>query len=213
MRKFLLASVATLGATGGLMGAALAQAPVAVVAAPKGAPSQGQIAYPLANPTSYVNNNNNYQAAALPGALANPTPGTIVIHINGKVQTEIQASWTSVDTRAVAGGPPGSGGVKLSPVAMNEFARLYFGADGMATNGLRYGAAIEVRHRPATVQYFSQSRLCERVGRSLSSRRNLLGQISLEWRTHTPVFAFASQGGRRSFPPSPPKRTCSKSAW
>src|SRR6476469_4588495 len=129
MRKFLLASVATLGATGGLMGAALAQAPVvAQVGAPavKGAPSQGQIAYPLANPTSYVNNNNNYQAAALPGALANPTPGTIVIHINGKVQTEIQASWTSVDVRPVAGGPPGAGNVKLSPIAMNEFARLYF---------------------------------------------------------------------------------------
>jgi len=147
MRKFLLASVATLG-TGGLVGAALAQAP-------GGAPNQGQVAYPLVGPTSYVNNNNNYQAAALPGALANPTPGTIVVHINGKVQTEIQASWTSVDTRLAAApaagssaailGANGSGVVKLQPVALNEFARLYFGADAMATNGLRYGAAIELR--------------------------------------------------------------------
>ena len=87
MRKFLLASVATLG-TGGL---AFAQAPA-------GAPTQGQVAYPLANPTAYVNNNNNYAAPALPGALANPTPGTIVIHINGKVQTEVQAAWNSVCT-------------------------------------------------------------------------------------------------------------------
>ena len=42
MRKFLLASVATLG-TGGLMGAAFAQVPA-------GTPTQGQTAYPLANP-------------------------------------------------------------------------------------------------------------------------------------------------------------------
>src|SRR6187551_1184252 len=123
MRKFLLASVATLGATGGLMGAALAQAPVAVVVAPKGAPSQGQIAYPLANPTSYVNNNNNYQAAALPGALANPTPGTIVIHINGKVQTEVGANWTNVDfNRGVALGGTAAGPAKVQPVTVNTFA-------------------------------------------------------------------------------------------
>ena len=58
MRKLLLASVATLG----LMGGAFAQ--------PVGAPTQGQQAWPMANPTAYVNNNNNYQARALPGPLA-----------------------------------------------------------------------------------------------------------------------------------------------
>jgi hypothetical protein len=94
MRKFLLASVATLG-TGALMGAAFAQAP----AGPVGAPNQGQQAYPLANPTAYVNNNNNYQAPALPGPLANPTPGTVVVHINAKVQTTFQSDWTTGDTR------------------------------------------------------------------------------------------------------------------
>lgn len=97
MRKFLLASVATLGA-GGLTGAAFAQAP----AAPVGAPTQGQVAFPAANPVSYVNNNNNYQAPALPGALANPTPGTIVVHFNGKVVTEFQGTWTSADNRLIA---------------------------------------------------------------------------------------------------------------
>jgi hypothetical protein len=92
MRKFLLASVVTLG-TGGLMGAAFAQAPTAVV----GAPLHGQAAFPMANPTAFVNNNNNYQAPALPGPIANPTPGTIVIHMNGKAQTTFQSSWTSSD--------------------------------------------------------------------------------------------------------------------
>jgi hypothetical protein len=173
MRKLLLASVATLG-TGGLIGSALAQAPVV------GAPTQGQQAFPPApSPPSFANNNNNYQAPALPGALANPTPGTIVIHVNGKVEVDFQTSWTSLDnhlvtatarptignaTTAPAGSPGGPaiaagaatplatvvgnngiGSVKLEPQAIDSFARIYLGADGMATNGLRYGAAIEIR--------------------------------------------------------------------
>ncbi len=178
MRNFLLASVATL-ATGGLTGAALAQAPAAP-AAPVGAPNQGQQAYPAAPaPVSYVNENNNYQAPMLPGPLANPTPGTIVVHINAKVQVDVSAAWSSADTvahTAPAGSPGaapitsigsgplapatatsasaalgailgnnGTGTTKLDPQDIESFARLYFGADGMATNGLRYGAAIEVR--------------------------------------------------------------------
>ena len=189
MRKFLLASVATLG-TGGLMGgAAFAQAPA-------GTPTQGQVAYPMASPLASANSNNNYQAPALPGALANPTPGTIVVHVNGKVQTTFQSEWTNGDTHQIIGtspvpssiagnttvapagspgGPPltitvpaggfaagttitvpttplatslgtnGIGVVKLNPYALDSFMRLYFGADAMATNGLRYGAAIELR--------------------------------------------------------------------
>src|ERR1700750_1041304 len=105
------------------MGTAFAQAPVAVEL-PKGGPSQGQVAYPLVNPTAYVNTNNNYQAAMLPGALANPMPGTIVIHINGKIQTEVAGQWTSADSRF--NGTPGStaantGEVKVQPVSLNEY--------------------------------------------------------------------------------------------
>ena len=77
------------------MGTAFAQAPPVVV----GAPLQGQAAFPMANPTASVNNNNNYQAPALPGPIANPTPDTIVIHTNGKVQTTFQSSWTSGNSR------------------------------------------------------------------------------------------------------------------
>jgi hypothetical protein len=175
MRKFLLASVATLG-TGGLTGVALAQP----AGGPVGAPTQGQQAYPAAPaPVAYVNTNNNYQAPMLPGPLANPTPGTIVVHFNGKVQVDAAGIWTSADSRFVtapAGSPGaaaitsigsgplapatatsastaqsailgvnGTGSVKLQPQNLASFARLYAGADGMATNGLRYGAAIELR--------------------------------------------------------------------
>jgi hypothetical protein len=178
MRKFLLASVATLG-TGGLIGTALAQTPVV------GVPTQGQTAFPpAASPAAGANNNNNYQAPALPGQLANPTPGTMVVHVNGKVEVDFQSSWTNLDnhlvtavarpaignaTTAPAGSPGGPtlgvstagvvtptplatvlgnngvGSVKLEPITVDSFARIYLGADAMATNGLRYGAAIEVR--------------------------------------------------------------------
>jgi hypothetical protein len=194
MRKFLLASVATLGTTGGLMGAALAQTPPGApvptppmsmsapvpISGPIGAPNQGQQAWPAAPaPVSYVNDNNNYQAPMLPGAVANPTPGTIVVHINAKVQVDAGGVWSSADQRAftapngspgaapitsigsgslAAGsatsasaaqsailGVNGTGTAKVQPQVIGSFARLYFGGDGMATNGLRYGAAIEIR--------------------------------------------------------------------
>jgi hypothetical protein len=106
MRKFLLASVATLG-TAGLMSAAYAQAPVAVGPAP----TQGQAAWtPAASPPAGANNNNNYQAPALPGPVANPTPGTIVVHVNGKVEVSGWAAWSSADSRLVAvpGAPAGT---------------------------------------------------------------------------------------------------------
>jgi hypothetical protein len=143
MRKVLLASVAALG-SGGLIGTAMAQAP----AGPGRAPMQGQFPYQLGNPPAAANNNNNYQAPAIPGPVANPTPGTIVLHINGRVVTEFQAAWTGVDQRlstTTVAGTTTPGTVKLSPLALNEYTRLYLGGDAMATNGLRYGAAIEIR--------------------------------------------------------------------
>ena len=107
MRKFLLASVATLGRPGdwwvrlwrrhhqGRRCRTPLSAP-APISGPIGAPTQGQQAWPAApSPVAYVNTNNNYQAPMLPGALANPTPGTIVVHINAKVQMECRGSWTS----------------------------------------------------------------------------------------------------------------------
>ena len=123
--------------TGGLIGSALAQAPVV------GAPTQGQQAFPPApSPPSFANNNNNYQAPALPGALANPTPGTIVIHVNGKVQVDFQTSWTSLDNHLVTAtarptignattAPAGSpGGPAIAAGAATPLATVV----GMATN-------------------------------------------------------------------------------
>lgn len=168
MRKILLASVATLGAVG-WAGLAAAQAPA-------GAQAQGQfVAIPLPYGAAAANNNNQYQATLTPpgtavapggqiavaaGFMANPTPGTIVIHLGGKVDAEVQANFTSVDTYSGTTAPIGtlnaSTGVttagkgvpytdKIQPIGIGSFVRLYPGVDGMAANGLRYGASVEIR--------------------------------------------------------------------
>lgn len=128
MRKILLASAALVGAAG------LANAqPTAMPMAP----TQGQTAMNTSgNPPAGVNNSNNMAAAATKGAVANPTPGSVVIHFNGRVSSGIFASWGSGDKAT---------GAKINPVALSTYARLYTGVDGMTTGGMRYGGAIEVR--------------------------------------------------------------------
>ena len=152
----------------------MAMSAPAPISGPIGAPNQGQQAWPLPGQIpSTVNDNNNTAAVLRPGVLANPTPGTIVVHVNGRIETGFAGIWSSADQRAFtapAGSPGaapitsigtggtsvstaqaailgvnGTGTAKLQPQGMYSSARLYFGADAMATNGLRYGAGIEVR--------------------------------------------------------------------
>ena len=141
MRNLLLASAAVLGATSGL---AFAQAPA-------GNQSQGQYIAPRVGGPAANNNNNNWgvanavsgDAAASPitrlyppNTDAVPTPGTIVIRLNGKIQADFGFYNSSADH---------IGAVKLNPVMVSSYMRLYPGFDGMAANGLRYGASIELR--------------------------------------------------------------------
>src|SRR5690349_6271422 len=135
MRKYLLASAFALGAVG-TIGSAFAQAGPS--------PLQGQlVAPPGAVPGA--NNNNNSFGTARPGAAAVPTPGTLVIHLNARVTVEYVQAWNSVTNQAVPAVGAGSG-FKASGNEMAMYARLYPGVDGMAANGLRYGAAIEIRN-------------------------------------------------------------------
>jgi hypothetical protein len=146
MRKILLASAALLGGTISL---AHAQAPAS--------PLQGQLAAPYGAGGNTSNNNNAWGIANTPtGSLAAgplstirapntyavPAPGTLVIHLNGRVEADVSATFTSVDKGTTATGAPN--GYKLNPIGVASDIRLYFGADGMAANGIRYGAAIEV---------------------------------------------------------------------
>jgi hypothetical protein len=147
MRKYLLASVALLGAS----------APLAYAQAPAGQ-SQGQYAGPYgAGPASNNNNNawgiaNTPSGSKLAGPLSTmyapntdavPAPGTIVIRLNGRVEADFAANFSSVDRGVTATGAPT--GYKLSPIAFASYMRLYPGFDGVAANGIRYGAAIELR--------------------------------------------------------------------
>jgi hypothetical protein len=150
MRKLLMASAAILGATGGI---ALAQV---------AAPSQGQYAGPYGAGPAANNNINNWGVANTPSGSAAagplstlyapntdkvPAPGQIVIRLNGRVNANIQANYSSYNTTILppSAANPGGGSYKVNPITLGQFMRLYPGFDGTAANGMHYGAAIELR--------------------------------------------------------------------
>ncbi len=143
MRKLLLASAAMLGATSGI---ATAQAPQPATASMMMQPTQGQFALPWAQGPTVNNNNNTLQTTGFPDGYkgasrfssnAVPSPGTVVIRLNGRVEVDMGAAWST--NHQVPG-------FKTNPITFSAYMRLYPGIDGMATNGLRYGAAVELRN-------------------------------------------------------------------
>ncbi len=132
MRKLLLATAAVIGASVGAMGIAAAQVPETL---------QGTVATP-ANAGSYAFGDNNYMSGTMAkGPVANPTPGTMVIRLGVRLDVEASASWSSIDN---------TGTTKLNPQQFEEYMRIYPGMDAMAANGLRYGAAVELRQNYAS---------------------------------------------------------------
>jgi hypothetical protein len=167
MRKLLLASAAVIGATVGLTSFASAQ----TTNLP---PSPMQGGFPTApGGVSPANNNNNYQAAMLPpGPTANPVPGSIVTRIAARVVFYTTLESSSLDvTKGV--GPLNTGAAKLSPYDTLGYARLYFGMDGLTTNGLRYGGSIEIRANtaPATGSTTNNQSSANTTGDTLYVRR------------------------------------------
>ena len=148
MRKILMAGVAVLGAPSGLT--------YAQTATPAN-PLQGQYVAPYGAGGNTSNNNNAWGTANTPtgsaaaGPLSTirapnvdavPNPGTIVIRLNGRVEADMAASFTSVDVGRTNTGAPN--GYKLNPLGVATDVRLYFGMDGLAKNGIRYGGAVEL---------------------------------------------------------------------
>jgi hypothetical protein len=144
MRKILLASAAILGASGA---GAFAQAP----------PSQLQGHYEgpwLGIPAAQNYQNTFGTQATYPQEFrfplsSVPDPGTVVIRLNGKVYAGVDLSYaTGLNSAAGTlsnGAATNTAVYKLNPVGMDGYLRLYPGVDGMATNGLRYGAGVEIR--------------------------------------------------------------------
>jgi Gram-negative porin len=135
MRKYLLAGVAMLGAATAMQGSAYAQTAPAP-AMPLMQPQMNTLIVP--NGGKSANDNNNYQPAPLPGAVANPTPGSMVIRLNGKIWTEYGfGSGTGLVI-------PGTGKNSVNG-GLGTYFRLYPGFDAQATNGLQYGGQVEIR--------------------------------------------------------------------
>src|ERR1700677_4236562 len=92
MRKSLLAGVAVLGAVGVIQGSAYAQTPGSPPPPPApvapAAPLMTLIPLTAGGNGKSANDNNNYQPAPIPGAVATPTPGTFVLRLNGKIWSE-----------------------------------------------------------------------------------------------------------------------------
>jgi len=132
--------------------------PPAAPAPPRANPLQGQLAAPYgAGPAANNNNNawgiaNTPTGAAAAGPLSTiyapnvdavPAPGTVVIRLNGRVEVDVSAVYTSVDRGVNPNGT--ANGFKLNPVGIGSYMRLYPAFDGLAANGLRYGASVELR--------------------------------------------------------------------
>lgn len=160
MRKLLLASAAALGASMGMAGIASAQAP----ALPAGPLSGSFVTAPYGGPGA--NNNNNYQAAMLPGAIANPTPGSFVVRLNAANWFYVGIEGSSADRVSPSNNNGTPGNYKVAPYNALEYFRLYPGVDAMATNGLRYGGMTEIRENWSSQSYNSGS---PSAGSSLSS--------------------------------------------
>jgi hypothetical protein len=84
-RKLVLSSAVVVGAGAAMIGLASADEPAPTVRVPD---MQQRV---TANDGAAANSNNNYQAAMLPGPVAKPTPGTVVLRMNGGVWSEFLA--------------------------------------------------------------------------------------------------------------------------
>ena len=117
MRKLLLAGVAVLGASTGLASFAQAQT--------------------TSSQASTVSGVGSAPATADDGqATSGPAPGSITVRLNGRFR--FYAGYFDDQQLNV-------GGNKQADYGAFEYARLYPGFDGVAANGLKYGAALEIR--------------------------------------------------------------------
>jgi hypothetical protein len=141
MRKILLAGAAILG-TAGSAGAQTYQ-------------SQGTQALPWKSFYG-ANTNINANGTAQPGGVRLPDPGTVVIHLNGRVWGGVDLAWSSLSN--IPSGANGSNPrYKSNPFGVSSYLRLYPGFDGVATNGLRYGASAEIRQNIMSPNVFTAS--------------------------------------------------------
>ena len=89
-------------------------------------------------PSTYLGGHNmmNQDGDFPPSSPMATTPGTMVVHLNGRVWGFLGLEGSSASNVE---------GNKLAPEQFTGQFRLYPGVDALATNGLRYGAIVEIR--------------------------------------------------------------------
>jgi hypothetical protein len=170
-----MASAAVLGASGSLAFAQTAVVPANPSQGQYAAPYAGGATYNSNNNSWGIANTPSGSAAAgglsTYGALgqnfyAVPAPGTVVIRLNGRVEADVGVGFTSLDkttalittpstistTGVVTPGSTKSVVYKLNNTAVSAYMRLYPAFDGATTNGVHYGAQIELRENFASAQ-------------------------------------------------------------
>ena len=86
---------------------------------------------------------------------ASPAPGTVTVRLNGRFRfyafavsdrdVDNNAAGTATGTVNAAGYGTATGSNKQANYGFADYARLYPGFDGVAANGLKYGASLEIR--------------------------------------------------------------------
>jgi hypothetical protein len=125
MRKLLLASVAMLSGTVGLASVASAQL---------------QTQYPYTAPTGSTPVSSPSFGTSIPTWTSNPpmVPSNITVRLAGRLEAFFAVGSDS-------GRNVSQGNTKLAGYELQTYARLYPSFDGIAANGLKYGAALEIR--------------------------------------------------------------------
>jgi predicted porin len=82
---------------------------------------------------------------------ASPAPGTVTVRLNGRFRFYAYGAFDKDVDNNTAGSTAGNsttaltGSNKQTNFGFAEYTRLYPGFDGVAANGLKYGASVEVR--------------------------------------------------------------------
>lgn len=80
---------------------------------------------------------------------ASPAPGTVTVRLNGRFRFYAYASFDQDANNNIVGASgttsPMTGYNKQSSYGFANYVRLYPGFDGVAANGLKYGASLEIR--------------------------------------------------------------------
>ena len=83
-----------------------------------------------------------------------PTPGTVTVRLNGRFRFYGAIINDSDSFNNLQGTPSGTtpqtGTNKLANYQFGDYGRLYPGFDGVAANGLKYGASMEIRQDAAS---------------------------------------------------------------